>query len=79
MLNESLFYEVPSVRLAAIEALPDFFTEYYSSTDKVSQQNSIIELYTENLKAQNKITQMGHLLAIGKMVGILAMVFLTLK
>lgn len=52
--------------MSAIEALPDFFTEYYKNDNKIQKQESIIDVYIENLKPLNKVAQMGHLLALGK-------------
>lgn len=66
LLNESLSYEVPTVRMAAIEALPDFFTEYYREGDE-ENRSLIVNSYIENLKPTNRVTQMGHLLALGSL------------
>lgn len=68
MLNESLSYEVPTVRMSAIEALPYLFTEYYQTTTRIPDQNVIINSYIEHIKAPNKVVQMGHLLALGKLI-----------
>lgn len=65
LLNECLSYEVPSVRQAAIDALPAFFTEYYMDSKQEDNQNAVIRNYISQLKEPSKIVRMGHVLAIG--------------
>lgn len=65
LLNECLSYEIPSVRTAAIDALPSFFNEYYKQSKQEGYENTIVRNYVEQLKEHNKIIRMGHVLALG--------------
>lgn len=66
LVNECLSYEVPSVRTAAIDALPAFFSEYYKDEKQDENRNVIVEKYIKHLEENNKIVRMGHVLALGK-------------
>lgn len=66
LLNECLSYEVVTIRMAAISALPVLLSEFYSTPDKVPKHNEIINQYvSELLSTTSQIARMGHALALG--------------
>ncbi|CAH1996514.1 unnamed protein product [Acanthoscelides obtectus] len=64
LLNECLSYDVATIRMAAINALPSLLNEYYS--DKSEKYNQLVKDYAKELKATTvQAHRMGHCLALG--------------
>lgn len=67
MLNDCLPYEVASVRLAAVSALPVLLSEYYPNSNS-SKIKEIVEKYVDQMSMEAKqSTRMGHALALGSL------------
>ncbi|XP_017771538.1 PREDICTED: tubulin-specific chaperone D [Nicrophorus vespilloides] len=68
LLNECLSYDVPNIRLGAIDALPALFTEFYKDASKAQMQKDIIDKYMKEMKNDNvQVVRMGHSLALGSL------------
>lgn len=68
LLNSCLSYDVPNIRIAAIEALPALLNEYYQApTETQKTRNAqIIDDYLQNLLSVNtEVSRIGHALALG--------------
>lgn len=67
LLNDCLPYEVASVRLAAVTALPVLLSEYYPKPDS-TKIKEILKKYVDQVSMEAKqSSRMGHALALGSL------------
>ncbi|KAF5295539.1 hypothetical protein FQR65_LT10402, partial [Abscondita terminalis] len=66
LLNDCLPYDVASIRMAAVNALPAFINEYYSKKS-LDEQEVVVKSYISKLESPVQVIRMGHALALGAM------------
>ncbi|KAK4882052.1 hypothetical protein RN001_005371 [Aquatica leii] len=64
LINECLAYDVTSIRMAAVSALPSFLNEYYSRKS-LNDQEIVVKEYINKVESAVHVTRMGYALALG--------------
>ncbi|XP_060071725.1 tubulin-specific chaperone D-like [Ylistrum balloti] len=68
IIDDCLHHIEPEIQEAAVAAIPAFFQEYYSDSNRDAfpdKQENVISRYLEELKSPVEISRMGYSLAIG--------------
>uniref|UniRef100_A0A0B6ZXV7 Tubulin-specific chaperone D n=2 Tax=Arion vulgaris TaxID=1028688 RepID=A0A0B6ZXV7_9EUPU len=68
VIDECLTHVEPEIQMAAVSAIPPFFSEYYTKPDGSvieEKQDLIVSSYLHELKSSNQATRQGHSLALG--------------
>ncbi|XP_060577597.1 tubulin-specific chaperone D-like [Ruditapes philippinarum] len=68
ILDDCLNHTEHEIQMAAVNAIPAFFTEYYRDSNGVAdpkRQEMVIERYLRQLRASLEISRQGHSLALG--------------